>query len=97
MGFAAETENVREYAIGKLNNKKLDMIVANHVGDDRGFDQDDNAVDVFWPDGEQSFDTAAKADLAHDIIKLVAERFELTRGAATQPKLTVIAAKRIKS
>ncbi len=97
VGFAAETENVREYAIGKLNNKKLDMIVANHVGDDRGFDQDDNAVDVFWPDGEQSFDTAAKADLAHDIIKLVAERFELTRGAATQPKLTVIAAKRIKS
>ena len=97
VGFAAETENVRKYAIGKLDNKKLDMIVANHVGDDRGFDRDDNAVDVFWSDGEQSFATAAKADLAHDIIKLVAQRFELTRGAATQPELTVIAAKRIKS
>ena len=71
--------------------------MANHVGDDRGFDRDDNAVDVYWSDGEQSFETAAKADLAHEIIALVAQRFELTRGAATQPELTVISAKRIKS
>ena len=44
VGFAAETENVSEYAKGKLANKKLDMIVANRVGDDCGFDRDDNAV-----------------------------------------------------
>ena len=52
---------------------------------------------VYWPDGGQSFETAAKAELAHAIIALVAKRFELTRGAATQPELTVISAKRIKS
>ena len=97
VGFAAETENVRDYALGKLENKQLDMIVANHVGEDRGFDRDDNAVDVFWSGGEQSFETAAKADLAHEIIALVASRFEATRGAATQPELTVISSKRIKS
>ena len=97
VGFAAETENVREYATGKLKNKKLDMIVANQVGDDRGFDRDDNAIDVFWGDGEKSFGTAAKTDLAHAIIALVAERYETTRGAATQPELTVISSKRIKS
>ena len=97
VGFAAETENLRDYAVGKLQNKKLDMIVANHVGDDRGFDRDDNAVDIYWTDGERSFETAAKSELAQQIMVLVAERYEVTRGAATQPELTVISSKRIKS
>ncbi len=87
VGFAAETENVRNYALGKLRNKKLDMIVANQVGRDRGFDQDENAVDVFWEGGEQSFAQAAKTELARDIIELVATRFMTTRGADTQPAL----------
>jgi phosphopantothenoylcysteine decarboxylase/phosphopantothenate--cysteine ligase len=73
VGFAAETENVRDYALGKLKDKNLDMIVANKVGDDCGFDCDDNAVDVFWRDGEQGFPQAAKTELAHQIINLVAE------------------------
>jgi phosphopantothenoylcysteine decarboxylase/phosphopantothenate--cysteine ligase len=55
VGFAAETNNVREYALQKLENKKLDMIVANRVGRDCGFDYDDNAADVLWPGGERSF------------------------------------------
>ncbi len=87
VGFAAETENVRDYALGKLQNKKLDMIVANQVGRDRGFDQDENAVDVFWDDGEQSFGQAAKTDLARDIVELVVARYMATRGADTQPAL----------
>jgi len=90
VGFAAETENVRDYALGKLQNKKLDMIVANKVGDDCGFDRDDNAVDIYWRDGEQGFPNTAKTELAQQIVRLVAERYEATRGAATQPKLTVI-------
>jgi len=93
VGFAAETENVRDYALGKLENKKLDMIVANKVGDDCGFDCDDNAVEIYWRDGEQIFPKAAKADLAHQIMQLTAQRFEMARGAGTQPKLTVIAVK----
>jgi phosphopantothenoylcysteine decarboxylase/phosphopantothenate--cysteine ligase len=76
VGFAAETENVRDYALGKLKDKNLDMIVANKVGDDCGFDCDDNAVDVFWRDGEQGFPQAAKTELAHQIINLVAEHCE---------------------
>ncbi len=87
VGFAAETENVRDYALGKLENKKLDMIVANQVGRDRGFDQDENAVDVFWDGGEQSFGQAAKTELARDIIELVVTRYMATRGADTQPAL----------
>lgn len=97
VGFAAETENVREYALGKLKNKKLDMIVANQVGEDRGFDYDDNAAEVYWAGGEQSFAKSAKTELAQQIIKLVAERYELTRGTATQPSLSVISSKPMKS
>jgi phosphopantothenoylcysteine decarboxylase/phosphopantothenate--cysteine ligase len=81
VGFAAETENVREYALGKLERKKLNMIVANLVGEGRGFDSDVNAVDVYWNGGEQSFASAEKTELARQLIKLVAERFEIEYSA----------------
>lgn len=77
VGFAAETENMREHAIGKLQRKKLDMIVANEVGNGKGFDSDRNAVTVYWESGEQSFGSAEKTELARDLLKLVAERFEI--------------------
>jgi len=75
VGFAAETESVRDYALGKLKNKKLDMIVANRVGDDCGFDCDDNAVEVYWQGGEQGYARAAKTELARQILQLVAEHY----------------------
>ena len=75
VGFAAETEQVREYALGKLENKKLDMIVANKVGADCGFDTEHNAVEVFWHGGERSFPTTAKSELARHLIQLIAERY----------------------
>lgn len=75
VGFAAETEQVREYALGKLKNKKLDMIVANKVGADCGFDTEDNAVEVLWRGGEQSFPTTAKSVLARQLIQLIADRY----------------------
>ena len=68
---------MREYAVCKLERKKLDMIVANQVGEDRGFDSDENTVDIYWAGGEQSLETAEKTELARDIVKLVAERYEL--------------------
>jgi phosphopantothenoylcysteine decarboxylase/phosphopantothenate--cysteine ligase len=89
VGFAAETENVREYAIGKLERKKLDMIVANRVGDDCGFDCDDNAVEVYWENGEQRFPMAAKTDLAHQLIELIAARYSLLHKAADVDKVAV--------
>jgi phosphopantothenoylcysteine decarboxylase/phosphopantothenate--cysteine ligase len=81
VGFAAETENVDEYAQGKLKNKKLDMIIANRVGDDCGFDRDDNAVSVFWNGDEKRFPRARKSELANELIELVAERYYAARGA----------------
>jgi phosphopantothenoylcysteine decarboxylase/phosphopantothenate--cysteine ligase len=88
VGFAAETENVRDYALGKLEKKNLDMIVANRVGDDCGFDLDENEIEVYWKDGEKSFARAPKSELAEQIMQLVAERFTAVRGPDTQPRLT---------
>ena len=93
VGFAAETENLDDYARAKLENKRLDMIIANRVGDDCGFDRDDNAASVFWTDGEKRLPEASKSELARDLVDLVAERFYAARGADTQPRLTVISTK----
>ena len=75
VGFAAETEKVDDYARAKLEKKKLDMIIANRVGDDCGFDSDENTVNVLWSDGHQRFPEAGKAQLAHDLVEFVARRF----------------------
>ena len=90
VGFAAETENVIEYARGKLENKKLDLIVANRVGDNCGFDRDDNTATALWRNGQKNFPTCSKIDLSRELIELVAEHFYAGRGADTQPRLTVI-------
>jgi phosphopantothenoylcysteine decarboxylase/phosphopantothenate--cysteine ligase len=91
VGFAAETENLRDYARVKLDKKNLDMIVANLVGENLGFDADDNAVEVYWQDGEQSFPMATKADLAEALIKFISARFLEKLTAATQTALPAIA------
>jgi len=45
VGFAAETERVREHAAAKLTAKKVDLMVANDVSaDDSGFEVDTNRV-----------------------------------------------------
>lgn len=75
VGFAAETEKLRERAIGKLDAKKLDMIAANQVGGEFGFESEDNALEVFWRGGGASLARAAKDRLARELVRLIAERF----------------------
>jgi phosphopantothenoylcysteine decarboxylase/phosphopantothenate--cysteine ligase len=93
VGFAAETENVRKYALGKLENKNLDMIVANRVGSDCGFDYDDNAAEVLWKGGEKVFDKMPKSELAAGIVDVIAVRFFETRGDEMQPTLSIVSIK----
>jgi phosphopantothenoylcysteine decarboxylase/phosphopantothenate--cysteine ligase len=93
VGFAAETENVREYALGKLANKKLDMIVANRVGADCGFDRDDNTAEILWDGGTRAFDTMPKSELAAGLMDVITARFFETRGADTQPALSIVSSK----
>ncbi|MFT4256520.1 MAG: bifunctional phosphopantothenoylcysteine decarboxylase/phosphopantothenate--cysteine ligase CoaBC [Pseudoxanthomonas sp.] len=77
VGFAAETENVAGYARGKLQAKRLDLIVANRVGvANGGFESDDNAMTAYWADGEREFPSAPKTQLADDLTDLIAERLD---------------------
>ncbi len=53
IGFAAETENLRQEAARKLEAKNCDMLVANLVGlEDTGFESDDNEVLLSLRGGE---------------------------------------------
>jgi phosphopantothenoylcysteine decarboxylase/phosphopantothenate--cysteine ligase len=76
LGFAAETQNLREYAIGKLQRKKLNMIAANDVSDSTiGFNSEQNALTIFWSKGEKKLDVADKQLLAMQLMHLVAQRY----------------------
>ena len=66
VGFAAETENILENALGKLKKKNLDMIVANDAHVMRSMN---NAVTIIKKDGTQvPIDEKSKKELASDIL-----------------------------
>ncbi len=74
VGFAAETENLEEYAKAKLRAKNIDMIAANQVGEDQGFESDENALLVFWLEGEKQLSKQTKSTLAKQLVELVSEQ-----------------------
>jgi len=76
VGFAAETDNLEEYAQRKLQDKAVDVIAANWVGrPDGGFDRDENALAVFWPNGQRLLPMAPKRVVAKQLIELIGKRF----------------------
>jgi phosphopantothenoylcysteine decarboxylase/phosphopantothenate--cysteine ligase len=69
IGFAAETQNVLEYARDKRKRKKLDMIIANDVSKPgQGFDSSENEVWVLSDAGEKHLARSTKTDLATQIV-----------------------------
>lgn len=75
VGFAAETQNVAEYAQGKLKNKNLDMICANDVSQiGVGFNSNDNALTLYWADSSRNLPLSSKADLALKVMTEIAQR-----------------------
>jgi phosphopantothenoylcysteine decarboxylase/phosphopantothenate--cysteine ligase len=70
VGFAAETENLREYAEAKLAAKGCDMIVANLVGGaETGFGTETNEVSLALRGGEfVNLPKASKREIAHGIL-----------------------------
>ncbi|RFU63333.1 bifunctional phosphopantothenoylcysteine decarboxylase/phosphopantothenate--cysteine ligase CoaBC [Peribacillus glennii] len=70
VGFAAETENLDEYALGKLEQKNADMIVANNVTSvGAGFGTDTNIVTLFKRDGSKTeLPKMPKAEVAVNIL-----------------------------
>ena len=74
VGFAAETNNVEEHARAKLVRKKLDLIAANEVGDNKVFEQDDNALVLLWPGGRQELGAGTKKELGAKLMDFIAAR-----------------------
>lgn len=76
IGFAAETQELLQNAKSKLNEKKLDMIVANQVGHSSGFGDGGTSVTLLTRQG-RSIPSASqgKADLAKFILREIAEDY----------------------
>ncbi|NVJ56975.1 MAG: bifunctional phosphopantothenoylcysteine decarboxylase/phosphopantothenate--cysteine ligase CoaBC, partial [Vibrionaceae bacterium] len=77
VGFAAETQDVEQYARNKLAKKNLDLICANDVSlEGQGFNSNDNAITIYWKDGKQSLTLASKQQIATQIMATIAEKLE---------------------
>jgi len=78
VGFAAETQNVEEYAAGKLVAKKLDMIACNDVSrPDIGFASDQNAMTVFFAQSyhmkKRELEKASKQEISQQLVESIAD------------------------
>ena len=75
VGFAAETNDVVAYARGKLDKKRLDMIIANDVSDsDIGFGSDQNETTVLWDGFEETLPRASKRTISSRIVEMISNR-----------------------
>jgi len=75
VGFAAETQDVENYARGKLERKGLDAIVANDVSrSDVGFNSDNNEAWWISADTSKTFSIRSKTQLARDIVAAITEQ-----------------------
>ncbi len=86
VGFAAETEKVRENARGKLRGKNLDLIVANDVTRaDAGFAAETNVAVLIDAQGEEQLKVMSKRELAERILdRVIALRSRSGKGADTR-------------
>lgn len=76
VGFAAETNDVEAYALGKLKRKGLNLIAANDVSvSNQGFNSDNNALTVFSK--ESRFDIAldSKKEVSIQLLKVISLEF----------------------
>ncbi|MFM9432090.1 bifunctional phosphopantothenoylcysteine decarboxylase/phosphopantothenate--cysteine ligase CoaBC [Arthrobacter sp. MP_2.3] len=73
VGFAAETGDadgdVLEYAAAKLRRKACDLLVVNHVGQDKVFGEDTNSVVILSRSGSEAQEASgSKSDVAAAVI-----------------------------
>jgi len=78
MGFALETDNEHENALGKLHRKNLDWVVLNSLRDQgAGFGHDTNKITVMDREGQvRLFDLKTKEEVAEDLLTLVEEKWK---------------------
>lgn len=75
VGFAAESENLMENAETKLEDKAVEMIVANDISrEDVGFGADQNQVTILWADGRvEQLPIMDKFEVAWEVLGRAAE------------------------
>jgi phosphopantothenoylcysteine decarboxylase / phosphopantothenate---cysteine ligase len=81
VGFAAESENLAEYAQAKRKRKNIPMIVANLVQHTIG--REENEVTIYDDAGAHAIARAPKSRIAHAILAHAIALFEARRGGAT--------------
>lgn len=77
MGFAAETQDFEQSAVGKLKRKNLDLIALNDVSHSgEGFETDSNNIILYHKDGtSQDLGTDGKRELAKRIMDVLAAQY----------------------
>ncbi len=84
VGFAAETDRLKEHAMDKLRRKGIDLIAANNVADGHGFDRLDNRLLLLFADGRsRDLGRQSKTALARDLLAVIGS--ELQAGEAADP------------
>ncbi|MDZ4793669.1 MAG: bifunctional phosphopantothenoylcysteine decarboxylase/phosphopantothenate--cysteine ligase CoaBC [Bacteroidota bacterium] len=70
VGFALETNNEKQHAMDKLQQKNADLIVLNSLNDPgAGFGHDTNKITIFGKGGQEYvFETKSKTGVAKDIV-----------------------------
>ncbi|ULL17412.1 bifunctional phosphopantothenoylcysteine decarboxylase/phosphopantothenate--cysteine ligase CoaBC [Paenibacillus sp. H1-7] len=78
VGFAAETENIDEHALDKLQRKNCDLLVANDVSQEgAGFGYDTNIVRIYDGNGlVEALPIMTKQEVARRLLLQVAERIK---------------------
>ena len=73
VGFSAETENIRENAVTKLQEKKLNLIIANEANHQKGvgFESDNNEIMIIDKDNKIISSKGSKKELAKIIVNRI--------------------------
>ncbi|KTD61924.1 bifunctional phosphopantothenoylcysteine decarboxylase/phosphopantothenate--cysteine ligase CoaBC [Legionella spiritensis] len=85
VGFAAETSDLLKHAKEKLAAKKMNMIIANQVGEGMGFDKDGNQVTILTAESQTELPLAHKTRLAGQIIAILAATIQ--NGASIKERI----------
>ena len=78
VGFAAETNNLNEFARKKLIEKKIHMIIANHVYmEKKGFNSDTNNVKIFTHEKKNAIASfkGNKKTISKNILELIIKKY----------------------
>ena len=72
VGFAAETDNLKQYAVQKLKEKNLDLIIANNVSlEGAGFNCDTNIITIIGEDSCLELPKMSKIEAATKILEAI--------------------------